>query len=114
MVETSLQHFGFYLITIDREGQILEDTEVIMPNRSETGQLSLSKPVPAWSMRLTRNAPELVDKGIEFDVSLTTESLLMKYMQEVVVRAKLITQLKVTEKTQTAALDKLEEMQKAT
>jgi hypothetical protein len=34
----------------------------------------------------------------------------MKYMQEVVVRAKLITQLKVTEKTQTAALDKLEEM----
>ena len=51
-----------------------------MPNRGEIGALSLSKPVPQWSMRVTRNAPDLIEKGIEFDLEISTESLLMKYM----------------------------------
>ena len=63
---------------------------------------------PQWSFKCSRNLPELIDNGIEFDVSLMSNSLMFKYTPELIIRSKIITQLKVEESTQTAALDKLE------
>ena len=52
--------------------------------------------------------------GIEYKINLKIGSVVYKYYEDLLVRLKAITSIKVDESIQTAALDRLEELSKST
>ena len=63
---------------------------------------------------MTKNDARLAQKDIEYDIGLTIGSILFKYKEDLVIRVKAMTRLKVDKKLKESAYDKMEDLKETT
>ena len=119
-MQTRIREWGVNLITVNRKTGKFEECEAVIQTNTTQGVSNIndddsaSQIIPQLDLKVTKNDPKLQVKDIEFDIGLTIGSILFKYKEDLVIRVKAITRLKVDKKLKESAYDKMEDLKETT
>jgi hypothetical protein len=65
-------------------------------------------------MEVKKGDPGLLQDGIEFDISLQVSSVVYKHYEDLIIRARAISNVKIDQEIQTAAMGRFEDLRETT
>lgn len=106
--ELTFQESGVNLVTLDKNtGIFTECTTAISQNKASADAESLR---PQLLVEIRKGQPDLLPLGVEFDISIHLGSIIYKYEEDLMIRAKAISNVQLDQEIQSAALDTLEDL----
>ena len=112
-LEIAFQESGVNLVTIDRaSGQYQDCTSAIQQNKAFSNEFEKSR--PQCTIEVKKGTKELLGAGIEYDLNVRIESIIYKHYEDLIIRARAISNVKIDEEMQVAALGRLEDLREAT
>lgn len=110
--EINFQETGVELVTIDRStGKYTEYTQAISQNKqSVEGQSER----PQLTMEVRKGDTNLLKDSIEYDINLQVSSVIYKHYEDLIIRARAISNIKIDQEIQTAAMGTFEDLREST
>ena len=107
VMQTKIVELGINLITMNPRSNMTEQCLQVIYTNNRAKAEDESR-VPQLDMTLTKNNAATARSDVELDLSLKIGQIIFKYNEDLIIRAKAISRLKVDRSLQNEALDQLE------